>query len=218
MQLPFTHEQFLHVFSDYNTVMWPVALLLWLATAGVMWAFYRRRAEVSRAVTLLLAVHWAWSGVVYHLVYFRSINRAAVLFGGLFIFQALLFAWLGLGARRLRFDPSSAWGRVGALLVIYALAYPALDLLFGLEYPALPLFAVPCPTTILTAGVLLSAPAQQARWAAVIPLLWAVVGGSAAFVLAIHADQALVFAGVVLLAYIARRSGGYRAATARTTL
>lgn len=214
MQLPFTHEQFLEVFGAYNTVVWPVAALLWLATAGVMWAFYQRGAEFSRWVTVLLAVHWAWSGAVYHLVYFRAINRAAVLFGSLFIIEAVLLAWLGLGSQRLRLDPSTGWARVGALLVVYALAYPALGPLFGLEYPRLPLFGVPCPTTILTAGALLCAPPHQARWVAVIPLLWAVVGGSAAFVLAIRADLTLVLAGVVLLVYVARPIGRDRARTA----
>ena len=214
MQLPFTHEQFLEVFGAYNTVVWPAAALLWLATARVMWAFYRGGAESSRAVTVLLAVHWAWSGAVYHLVYFRAINRAAVLFGSLFIIEAVLLAWLGFGSQRLRFDPSTAWARVGALLIVYALAYPALGPLFGLEYPRLPLFGVPCPTTILTAGALLFAPPRQARWVAVIPLLWAVVGGSAAFVLGIRADLALVLAGVVLLVYIARPIRRDRARTA----
>jgi len=207
MQLPFTHEQFLEVFGAYNTAVWPVAVLLWLATAGVVLAFYRRGAEVSRALTVLLAVHWAWSGGVYHLIYFRAINPAAVLFGTLFIIEAVILAWLGLGSQRLRFSASTGWARVGALLVVYALAYPGLGLLFGLEYPRLPLFGVPCPTTILTAGVLLCAPPRQVRWVAVIPLLWAAVGGSAAFVLAIRTDLALVVAGIVLLAYIARPSG-----------
>ena len=32
MNLPFTHAQFLDVLGDYNTALWPVAAALWLAT------------------------------------------------------------------------------------------------------------------------------------------------------------------------------------------
>ena len=36
MQLPFTLEQFLDVFEAYHRVMWPGAVILWLATAALL--------------------------------------------------------------------------------------------------------------------------------------------------------------------------------------
>ena len=61
----------------------------------------------------------------------------------------------------------------------------------------MPLFAVPCPTTLVTAGLLLTA-AGVPRWVNIVPILWAVVGSSAAFALGIRADLALVVAGALL--------------------
>lgn len=203
--MPFTHEQFLDIFGAYNTALWPAAAVLWIATLGVMLAFYRRGARMSRAVVLLLTIHWAWSGVVYHGMYFRTINPAATLFAALFIIEALLLLWRGMASPGLQFEPgASSWSLVGMVLVGYAMAYPGLGLLLGLTYPRLPLFAVPCPTTILTAGVLMSAPPRNVRWLAVIPIVWAAIGGSAAVMFAIRADFALFVAGVLLLVFITR--------------
>ena len=71
-----------------------------------------------------------------------------------------------------------------------------------MSYPRAPSFGVPCPTTILTAGLLLLLPRREARLVAVIPVIWAAIGGSAAFLLAIRADLALLLAGGFLLPYV----------------
>jgi hypothetical protein len=52
--------------------------------------------------------------------------------------------------------------------------------------------------------LLLLAPPHQARFVAPISLVWAAVGGSAAFVLGIRPDLILVAAGLLLLVHIAR--------------
>ena len=204
--MPFTHQEFLDVFGAYNATMWPAALLLWLASVVVMVAFYRRGAARTRAVMVLLAIHWLWSGVVYHLLFFRPINPAASLFAAMFVLQAVLLLRWGLRSSRFVLTPrSTVWSRVGTAFVAYSLVYPGLGLLFGLSYPRLPLFAVPCPTTILTVGVLLSAPKRDVRWLGVIPILWAGVGGSAALSLGVRADFALLAAGAVLIAFLVVR-------------
>jgi hypothetical protein len=148
----------------------------------------------------LLATHWVWSGLVYHLGYFREINRAALIFGALFILQGLLFAWFARGPRALCFVRSgSPVAAIGLFLVAYGLLYPVVGMAFGLAYPRMPTFGVPCPTAIMTAGFLLMATATLPRSLLIIPILWAVVGGSAAFVLGIHADLMLGVAGVALV-------------------
>jgi len=87
-----------------------------------------------------------------------------------------------------------------------------LGLLFGLSYPRAPSFGVPCPTTILTAGLLLLVSRQEARRLAVIPVTWAAIGGSASFSLGIRADLALALAGGILLFYVLAPSGPARLA------
>jgi hypothetical protein len=151
----------------------------------------------------VLALHWAWSGAVYHLVYFRPVNGAATAFGALSLVEAALLAWWGVLRRDLVFRPSESMrGRVGLLFIAYSFAYPLLGLLFGLEYPRVPLYGVPCPTGLLTVGALLLAPGREIRPLAVVPVLWAAVGGSAAFLLGIRADMMLMVAGLVLVVHI----------------
>lgn len=210
MSLPFTHEQFLDVFGAYNSTLWPFVGFIWLLTLGAVAHLYRRGAAASRVLAGVLAVHWMWSGVAYHLAYFRRVNPAAALFAGLFLLQAALLLWRGVARPQLSFTPSrTLWGIGGAALIAYALIYPALGVLLGLAYPRLPTFGVPCPTTILTAGTLLLVPRRQTLPVAVIPVLWSAVGGSAAFLLDIRADYALLVAGAALLIYvlIPRRDG-----------
>ena len=203
MQPPFTHDQFLDVFADYNRALWPALLALWLATAWGLSHLYRGRPGASRVVAALLSLHWAWSGAVYHLIYFRRINPAAALFGVAFLTQAGLLLWRGVVRQRLTFDRKRPrWGPVALVLVLYALVYPALGLVLGLRAPRFPSFGVPCPTAILTAGLLLLAPRREARLLGIIPVLWAAIGGSAAFLLGVRADMALVLAGLLLVAYL----------------
>ena len=203
MSLPFTHEQFLDVFVAYNSALWPFVVLMWLLTLGAVAQLYRRGVAASRLLTAVLALHWAWSALAYHLAFFRSVNPAATLFAGAFLVHAALLLWRGVARPDVSFTPSGTfWGTAGAGLIAYSLVYPALGVLFGLTYPRLPTFGVPCPTTIFTAGTLLLLPRRQARPLAVIPVLWAGVGGSAAYLLDIRADYALIMAGVLLLIYV----------------
>jgi len=197
MNLPFSHDAFLDVFGAYNAAVWPAAILLWLVTAGAVLAWFRTGRLNGQALFWLLALHWAWSGVAYHWFFFRSINPAAPIFAMLFIMQAAVFVWLAVVSRgSTRLSPDLR-GIIGGALVVYGLAYPLVGVAFGLEYPRLPLFAVPCPTALITAGLLVTA-TDVPRLVNAVPILWAAIGSSAAFILGIRADLALVVAGAIL--------------------
>lgn len=215
MQLPFTPDQFLDVFGSYNQALWPGALALWMATVLSVAHLLTRGVRASVAFSWLLAVHWAWAGSVYHLLYFRRINPAALVFGVAFIAQAVLFAWYGGISRSVEFEPRGSWrSRIGVGLLVYAVLYPALNLAFGLGYPRIPTFGVPCPSTILTIGGLMLVRSPVTGRLAIVPLLWSAVGGSAAFLFAVRADLALVLAGILLLVHVARPA---RASLGRVT-
>ncbi len=202
MQLPFTHDQFLAAFGAYNTTFWPVVLGLWLSSACALARFLSGRPS-SRLLGLILAGSWLW-GAMYHFVYFAPINPAARLFGILFVIEAALLAWSSLIRRTIHFAPGRAPRHlIGIALFIYALLYPGLALAAGLHWPSMPTFGVPCPTTLMTAGLLLTVPSTAIRWVSVIPLLWTVIGGSAALLLGVPPDLALPVAGTVLLLYLA---------------
>jgi Family of unknown function (DUF6064) len=197
MNLPFSHEAFLDVFGAYNSLLWPAVVLLWIITAALVWRWVHKGRITGRQIFALLAVHWAWSGVVYHWFFFRRINAAAGVFAVLFVMQAIIFTCLAATSRA-HFDVRMRLRDVlGVALVCYGLVYPLVVLAVGFRYPRMPLFGVPCPTTLVTAGFLLTSVGIP-RFVKLVPALWAIIGSSAAIVLDIQPDFALV-AVVVLL-------------------
>jgi hypothetical protein len=200
VSLPFTPEQFFGVFAEYNDALWPAVVGFWLASLGVLVATWRKPISYSWALTYLLAALWAWNAVAYHMLFFMWINPAAWLFGVAFASQAALFVWAGARRRIEYFSSDGVVARVGASLVIYALAYPFLTMALGHRYPAAPTFGVPCPTVILTIGVLLTVRAATPPLLTIVPVLWGLIGGSAALLLNVFADYVLLGAGVLLAA------------------
>jgi hypothetical protein len=199
--LPFTPEQFFGVFADYNRRVVAVAVLWWIATIVVA---TRRDEPATRAMRLsaFLALLWIWNAVAYHAWLFTAINPAAWFFAVLFAAQSLLFA---TAAQRQRIEYGVARGfrrHLAAGLVLYGLAYPFLNLLSGHAYPAMPTYGVPCPTVIVTIGLLLGS--QSPWWLSVVPIVWAAIGGSAAFLLGVWPDYVLLAAGVILIVATAR--------------
>jgi hypothetical protein len=202
MQLPFTREQFFDLFIEYNEALWPGVAGLWIASAICVWKFLERR-PVDRWIAALLAWHWAWSGLAYHVAFFTRINPAAWIFAALSLVQAVLFFRVGVLGRRLSFAPwHTAWAPVAWGLIVYSLAYPAINAVSHHTLSRIPVFGVPCPTTIFTAGMLMLATPRSWRLS-IVPVIWSAIGGSAAFLLGVHADLALPVAGVALAIYTA---------------
>jgi hypothetical protein len=199
LKLPFTIEQFLGVFERYNLAVWPAQIFLVLLGALAINLAIRRKERANRAVPAVLGVLWLWMGAVYHLGYFTGINKAAYLFGALFIIQAFVFMSEGISRRRLSFQfKPDINGWTGALFILYGMAiYPALNQALGHGYPKSPTFGLPCPTTIFTFGILLWADRPIPKYILVIPILWAVVGLGAAISLGMLEDFGLTAAAVI---------------------
>ena len=199
MNLPFTPEQFFHVFAEYNERFVPVAAILWLVTLGLLIATWNRPQAYSRLLTLFIAAIWFWNAVAYHAILFTTINPAAWLFAGMFAAEGILLLVAGV-RDRIRYCAATPMRRVaGVSLVIYAVAYPWLTMAAGHRYPATPTFGVPCPTDLLTIGLLLTVHGGAPRRLTVIPIAWGLIGGSAAILLDVITDYALLAAAVALL-------------------
>ena len=205
MGLPFTPDQFFDIFAEYNRAFWFVVVVLWLVGAGLVAATWRSPAGFSRSFTYFLGVLWAWGAVAYHLFLFTRINPAAWLFGALFAVQAALLFWSGARRRLEDFSSSGLMPALGAGLTLYAFAYPVLSSALGHAYPATPTFGVPCPTAILTIGTLLTLRGGVPKVLAIVPLLWAFIGGSAALLLEVATDYALLAAGALLTIVLVAR-------------
>lgn len=204
MNLPFSPSRFFEVFTTYNHAVWPAQYLLLVGAVALVVMVVKAPHRAGRVVSAGLAILWAWMAIAYHLAFFWVINPAAPVFAGVSLGAAAAFAWQGGLRRGLEFGPG--WSRpkvLGALVILFALAgYPFAGELAGHRYPAAPTFGLPCPTTHFTFGILLMAKPPLSRWLIVGPLLWAIVGSTAAFALGVVEDLALVvvaIAGVWLL-------------------
>lgn len=214
MNLPFTTEQFLGVFRDYNLSVWPAQIVALLVAASCI-ALALRGPAGSRLAATLLALLWLWMGIVYHGIFFARINPAATIFAALFVLEAVLIVHAGAIRRSLRFQPRrDLAGSAGVVLMAYALlVYPILGAVSSHAYPQAPTFGLPCPTTIFTFGLLLWADEGSPRYLAVIPALWSVLGLSAALSLGIVEDIGLIVSAIVATALLLRRSPKAHAVT-----
>lgn len=197
--LPFSYEQFVQVFALYNENIFPAQVVAYLL-AGLMLAGLFTGA--TRMVGIGLALMWLWTGVAYHWLHFTAINKAAWAFGAIFVLQGLLFLYASVFSFKLQFGTGrGASGFMGWAYVGYAaLVYPLLGMWTGHAYPEMPMFGVtPCPVTIFTFGLLLLAGARVPRWLLAIPLVWSLIGGSAAFLLQVAQDWFLLVSGVAVI-------------------
>jgi len=199
MTLPFTTEEFLQVFQNYNLAVWPVQVLLFLLGIAAVFLAVKSTAHSGRLISAVLSLLWLWMGVVYHLLNFAAINKAAYVFGFLFIIQSFVFVYFGVVNERLwlQYSPD-VYGMTGAVLMMYAMIlYPILGHFLGHVYPKSPTFGLPCPTTIFTFGMLLWSRNRLSPLVLAIPLLWSVIGFIAALSLGMIEDTGLLVAGLV---------------------
>jgi hypothetical protein len=208
MQLPFTKEQFFDQFAAYNVELWPALIALWVASVLACVLLLSSRWPLHRWISALLAAHWAWSAMAYHAGFFVRINKAAWAFAALFLLQAAVFFQAGVVRGRLSFAPwRSAWAPVAWGLVVYSLVYPAINAAQHLSVTRIPAFGVPCPTTIFTAGMLMLATPRSWR-VSIVPVMWSVIGGSAALLMGVYADYVLLLAGIALAIFSTQWKSG----------
>jgi hypothetical protein len=198
--MPFTTDEFLNVFEQYNLWVWPMQLILNLLAIVAFWFLVFGKKNKSKVINAILVFLWLWMGMVYHLLFFSEINKAAYIFGFLFLVQSFLFAWYGLiKAKNIKYQfRLDVYGVLGLLFIIYALiVYPILSIYFGHEYPKMPTFGLPCPTVIFTIGILLFAFDRIPGIVILIPFLWSLIGFFAAVNLTIKEDFGLLIAGIL---------------------
>ncbi|PDT76314.1 DUF6064 family protein [Bradyrhizobium sp. C9] len=197
--LPFTPEQFLAVFTRYNAAIWPAQVVAYLLGSLVVLLLFRMSLWSDRVIAAILALMWAWTGLAYHLLFFATLNKAAYAFSVLFVVQAAALAYAGIYSRIDFGLPRGAATWVGASFVIYAsVAYPLIGMAAGHRASELPIFGVtPCPVTIFTFGILLLTLRRPPIVLLVIPTIWSIIGGSAAFLLHLPQDWPLLFSSAV---------------------
>ena len=197
--MPFTTSDFLNIFKAYNTSVFPFQIVLFASAIYIIYLVIRLKKYSNKVVTGILIFYWLWNGIVYHILFFSSINPAAYAFGVVFIIQAALFYKAGIMDKNLVYEISNDLKTyTGALFILYALIiYPILGYTGGHIYPSSPTFGLPCPTVIFTFGILLWAKNKIPFYILGIPIIWSIIGISAAINLEIKEDFGLIVSALI---------------------
>jgi hypothetical protein len=208
MNVPFTIEQFLQVFKNYNLAIWPMQFVFYVFGFVMIYLAVQKSKKPDIIINVILAFLWFWMGFIYHFDFFTSINKAAWVFGFLNIMQGFIFLYSGAFKSRITFTyHSDIYGITGLLILVYALVvYPMIGYFSGHAYPYSPTFGLPCPTTIFTLGMFLLVDRRVSLWILAIPFLWSIVGTSAALNFGIKEDAGLLISGITAFALIVHRN------------
>ena len=197
--LPFTIQQFLQLFKVYNETIFPLQILFYVLAGTIVYLSLKKIIWSDIIINSIFSFFWLWMGIVYHLLFFSKINKAAYLFSGLFIVQGILFWYFGVITKRLTYRFKFAVPEtIGAVLILFALAiYPLLGYFLGHIYPMAPSFGLPCPTTIFTLGALLWIETGIPPPILIVPISWSVIGFSAALQLDMKEDISILIAALI---------------------
>ena len=155
---------------------------------------------------------WLWTGLVYHLIFFTSINKAAFAFGGIFILQALFFFYETFKSRRLVFKfKKEIRYIIGYSFIVFGLfIYPIIGYLFEKSFSNLIVLGLPCPSTILTFGFLMLTDRKFPKYLLIIPSVWTIIGTGAATNFGVYQDYMMIIAAITANIYLIKRKKNYR--------
>jgi len=196
-----TVEQFFKVIENYNLFVFPMQII-WIAlsTIALLMYFYRNN-KTNFFVGLLLGFIWIWGGIVYHLSFFTAINKAAYGFGILFIIQGILLIINVFSCKDTLPEKTNHIRKNFALfLIIFAIfIYPVLVYFIENNFNTIITLGLPCPTTILTFGFILLLSEKVKVYLLIIPLLWSLIGTTAAAKFGVYPDIMLIISALIVV-------------------
>lgn len=207
MKLPFTTEQFFNVIEKYNLTMFPFQLVILLMGIVCLFLLHSKLSAKDKLVGIFLGGLWIWIGVAYHLAFFTAINKAAFLFGGIFILQGLFMLFNTFGKNRLIFIFTlHTKDYLGYFFILYGLIiYPIISYFVEGSFERTIVMGLPCPSTIFTFGFFMLTSNKFPKYLLIIPSLWAVVGLSAAINIGVFQDVMILIAAITADIILIRR-------------
>src|SRR5215471_5624483 len=166
--------QFFGMFAQANTAVWPAHLVWYAAAIAAMLLAVRPVRGSSRLIAGFLAAYFVWLAIVFFRIYYTPLNDHSPAYAVMFGLGGALFLFAGVIRDELEFQAKwDAFGLIGGVFMLYALAYPVIDALTGHVFPAAPVFGVaPCPSAIFTVGLLLWTRPGMPLYVLVVPLIW----------------------------------------------
>jgi len=204
--LPFTTEQFFEVFRNYNTSVFPAQIIIIILGIIAIGLLHSKNKLKNSFIGFFLGIIWLWTGMVYHLLFFSEINKAAYGFAGLFILQGI-FIVIATVKSKLEFEWSINWASyLGYFFVLFGLIiYPLLSYSLESSLEQTITFGLPCPTTIITFGLLMLSKRKMNKYLVIIPSIWAVIGTGAAINFGVYPDYVMILAALVADVYLLKR-------------
>lgn len=198
MKLPFTVDQFFRHFSEIQHCRVPDTVSIHISCLCCCVSGLQTILKLESAHFVYCCRVMVLDGCSISYRFFSTINKAAYIFGSLFIIEGFLLVYFAFRKPSSFAFQLNIYGFASVLLLLYAIViYPIIGHFSGHSYPYAPTFGLPCPTTIFTFGILLLSVHRLPWLIVIVPLLWSIIGFSAAFSLGIHEDTGLIVSGVV---------------------
>jgi hypothetical protein len=180
--LMFSARTWARLVESWNEALWPWQGAMVVVGIVLLLAAARDPRRERPWVIVVLAVAWAWVGWAFHWERFADVNTGARWHAVAFGVQALLLLALGLRSAT-GGHPTSTRG-LGLALAAAALLYPLVAPLTGRGWAQAEVAgAMPEPTALFTAGLLLALPLRHRGTLLGVPVLALVVGGTTQWLL-----------------------------------
>lgn len=162
--LMFSPEIYQRLLVRYNETIFPLHVLMLGLGALLFRLMLRDKGVNQRLAAAILGIGWLWSGLIFQLTYFDSINWLAGYLGFAYVILGMLqFLWGYISPSDVRVQIRGWPAIIGLAFVGFAVfLQPFLVLLEGAEFSSVLIFgAHPGPTIIATLGMMI---AMATRW------------------------------------------------------
>jgi hypothetical protein len=202
--MPFTSEQFLDVFREYNTSVFPFQLIILILSFISIFVLHLKNKNIEKITGLFLSLLWIWIGCIYHIRFFSGINKAAFIFGALFILQGILFFVEFFIRNKIELNFESRFKNYSGYILLFfgVILYPVIGIISGKSIDIAITMGLPCPSVIFTFGVLIFAGKSLPKYLLIIPAVWAFIGFLAALKFGVYQDIALPVSAILTIILI----------------
>ncbi|UCE27231.1 MAG: hypothetical protein JSW52_00305 [Candidatus Coatesbacteria bacterium] len=174
-------ETWLSIYASYNSAFFPAHVLFYVIAIGAfVFTLVKPGAIADIIMKSVLALLWAWTGVLFFILHYAPHNTAGYTFGVVFLILTIMFV-TDIFLKKLDFDPkyNKNYTYTGIGVAAWAaVLYPALSLALGRTWPSMAAFPItPGPLVIFTSGVLLLTLKESHSWFFGIPFIWALIQG-----------------------------------------